>query len=395
MSQFPSWWSLALVLAVSLGSMPLAAQPPQGAAAGSARRPITPEDLWAMERVGDPALSPDGQWVVFTVTRFSVEENRATADLWLGAGRRQRAAAAADLERGQRRLAGLEPGRQAPSPSSPSAATRRRSSTCCRSKAARPQPVTELPVGVQDPQAGSRTASASPSWRAPGRTSNDDWPAVKKRLDERKDDKTQAKISDEPGAALLGRVPHRRPPPHLFAVDLASRQVDGPHARLQRASWTSCRRRATGTSPRTARDRLHRQLRPSRPTTTLNCDVCTSISAASGRASRATSPPPTRRTTLDPRYSPDGRYLVYGRNRRPEIEPDFTHLARYDRQSGEVRGLAEEWDAQAGGWSFTPDGKTLLFQAEDHGRVHALSPWPIDGGAPRAGAGARRRRPAA
>ena len=29
------------------------------------------------------SLSPDGRWVVFTVTRFSVEENKGNSDLWL------------------------------------------------------------------------------------------------------------------------------------------------------------------------------------------------------------------------------------------------------------------------------------------------------------------------
>ena len=45
---------------------------------------------------------------------------------------------------------------------------------------------------------------------------------------------------------------------------------------------------------------------------------------------------------MAPRYSPDGRFLVYGRNRRPDIDPDFGRLARHDRQSGQTRVLAEE-----------------------------------------------------
>ena len=49
------------------------------AVAASAKRPMTPEDLWAMERAGAPALSPDSKQVVFTINRFSVEETRGTA----------------------------------------------------------------------------------------------------------------------------------------------------------------------------------------------------------------------------------------------------------------------------------------------------------------------------
>ena len=47
------------------------------------RRPITATDLWALKRLGAPALSPDGRTVVFTVQEWSVEQNKSTANLWL------------------------------------------------------------------------------------------------------------------------------------------------------------------------------------------------------------------------------------------------------------------------------------------------------------------------
>jgi dipeptidyl aminopeptidase/acylaminoacyl peptidase len=85
---------------------------------------------------------------------------------------------------------------------------------------------------------------------------------------------------------------------------------------------------------------------------------------------------------LIPRYSPDGRFLVYGRNRRPDVDPDFSRLARYDRKSGETRALAEDWDAQADNWTFTPDGRTLVFHAQQKGRVHLFA-LSVEGGTPR------------
>ena len=33
-----------------------------------AKRPISHEDVWLMKRLGTPALSPDGRWVVVPVT---------------------------------------------------------------------------------------------------------------------------------------------------------------------------------------------------------------------------------------------------------------------------------------------------------------------------------------
>jgi dipeptidyl aminopeptidase/acylaminoacyl peptidase len=47
------------------------------------RRPITVEDLWAMERLGAPSLSPDGAQAVLPVTRYSMDDNKASNALWL------------------------------------------------------------------------------------------------------------------------------------------------------------------------------------------------------------------------------------------------------------------------------------------------------------------------
>src|SRR5436190_5736103 len=47
------------------------------------KRPMTPLDLWAMKRLGAPALSPDGRMVVFTVQEWSVEKNKSTTNLWM------------------------------------------------------------------------------------------------------------------------------------------------------------------------------------------------------------------------------------------------------------------------------------------------------------------------
>jgi dipeptidyl aminopeptidase/acylaminoacyl peptidase len=49
------------------------------------RTPITHEKLWMMKRVGAPAVSPDGKWVVFAVLEPSYETDKEVSDLWLTA----------------------------------------------------------------------------------------------------------------------------------------------------------------------------------------------------------------------------------------------------------------------------------------------------------------------
>jgi dipeptidyl aminopeptidase/acylaminoacyl peptidase len=53
------------------------------AAQATAPKPITHETLWMMKRVGVPAVSPDGKWVVFSVLEPSYEPDKAVSDLWL------------------------------------------------------------------------------------------------------------------------------------------------------------------------------------------------------------------------------------------------------------------------------------------------------------------------
>ena len=67
----------ALLVMTSLGTLPAAAQPPAG------KPPVTHEALWMMKRVGSLALSPDGRWVVVSVTEPSYDEKKEVADLWI------------------------------------------------------------------------------------------------------------------------------------------------------------------------------------------------------------------------------------------------------------------------------------------------------------------------
>lgn len=47
------------------------------------KQPITHELLWMTRRVGAPSVSPDGKWVVFSVTDPSYDEKEQTTDLWI------------------------------------------------------------------------------------------------------------------------------------------------------------------------------------------------------------------------------------------------------------------------------------------------------------------------
>ncbi len=47
------------------------------------KRAMTVEDLWKMKRIGSVDLSPDGKFLVFDITKYSMEENSGDTDIWL------------------------------------------------------------------------------------------------------------------------------------------------------------------------------------------------------------------------------------------------------------------------------------------------------------------------
>src|SRR5713101_7048636 len=73
----------ARVGAVLLLALPLLAPRAFAETAASGRQPITHEALWMMKRVGAPVVSPDGRWVVFSVTEPAYDEKKEVSDLWI------------------------------------------------------------------------------------------------------------------------------------------------------------------------------------------------------------------------------------------------------------------------------------------------------------------------
>ena len=52
-------------------------------AADQKLRPVTHEDVWLMQRLGEPVASPDGSRVVVSVSQPSYEKDGTSSDLWL------------------------------------------------------------------------------------------------------------------------------------------------------------------------------------------------------------------------------------------------------------------------------------------------------------------------
>jgi dipeptidyl aminopeptidase/acylaminoacyl peptidase len=75
-----------------------------------------------------------------------------------------------------------------------------------------------------------------------------------------------------------------------------------------------------------------------------------------------------------PLYSPDGRYIAYRAQQRPGYESDRFRLMLYDRKTGEKRDLTEGFDQWVGSYVWARDSKTIYFTSEHkrHSLIYAV-----------------------
>src|ERR1700761_5349735 len=45
--------------------------------------PITLDDIFKLQDVADPQVSPDGQWVAYTLTRADTDADKRLTDIWM------------------------------------------------------------------------------------------------------------------------------------------------------------------------------------------------------------------------------------------------------------------------------------------------------------------------
>ncbi|MGB9906349.1 MAG: prolyl oligopeptidase family serine peptidase [Candidatus Saccharicenans sp.] len=86
-----------------------------------------------------------------------------------------------------------------------------------------------------------------------------------------------------------------------------------------------------------------------------------------------------RANDLDPKYSPDGRYLAYRAMARPGFEADKLDLIIYDRQKKTFNNLTEKLDYSLSEFVWAPDSQAIYFLCEEKART-ALFQLTLAGG---------------
>jgi dipeptidyl aminopeptidase/acylaminoacyl peptidase len=339
-------------------------------------RPFTFDDMMALKRVGEPAISPNGKWVAFSVTDVSLAENTRTPHLWV-----------VSINGGDEKQITKGAGESRPQWSPDGKLLSYVSSQDGESQ------VWAIPfddaTGQPGPEPGKKltnvaTGADGQLWSPDGRWlmfTSSVYPDCKDEQCNK--DREEAAAKSKVKAMIFRHLLYRH-----WSAFLGDKVT---HIFIQSVSEpTSANSGQTWGTVGTARD-LTPGAHDAPPFSlggsdmyafspdskevafTSNIDEVAATSTnneifivpVEGGTPKKISTSPGSDST--PRYSPDGKYIAWLMQETPGYESDRFQLALYDRKTGQIRSITKDFDRWVGGFAWAPDSKDIYFAAEDEG----------------------------
>jgi dipeptidyl aminopeptidase/acylaminoacyl peptidase len=328
------------------------------------KRPFTFQDMMALKRVGDPVLSPDGKWIVFSTVTVDLDQNTKTPHLWLvpSAG-------------GEAKQATSGVGEDAPQWSPDGKQVLFVSARDGES---------QVWVAAFDAAAGTissepqkissiSTGADGPLWSPDGKnivfTSQvfpdcADDACNRQRNDERAKSKVKAQIFTELLYRHWTTFAHGKRT-HLFVVpaeggvarDLTPGDHDVPPFSLGGQALYAI-------SP-DGKEVAFTSNITEQPAVSTNNDVFI-IPIAGGAPKKISTSPGSDSTPL---YSPDGKWIAWRMQKIDGYESDRFRLVIYNRQTGEIRNLTEDFLQWVEAFHWAPDSQKIYFVSDWQGQA--------------------------
>jgi len=348
------------------------------AAALGAGRPITHQDLWKMKRLGDVVVSPDGKWLVYSVTEPDYDPAKTVADLWL---------MPADGSSPARRLTNT----RAPESGAAFSPDGKRIAFTSRREGDDAPQVYILPLDGGEAQRVTTAANgaSNPQWRPDGNAIlyESDYDPI---ATQRKERKWSARVYDTvPVRHWNAWLDEKRP--HILTLELA------PNARpvdlLERSALASSRGFGGQFNPTAGGQSLEATWSPDGKaivfTAVVNRDQLMNaenethifaLPASGGEPRQLTE---RGQSFSDPKFSPNGD--LYALHSKSPTKTRIYSLSRLAKLSWPAGGpatiLAAQWDRSVSAFEFSLDGRTIYIDAEDDG-FDKLFSMPNSGGTP-------------
>jgi dipeptidyl aminopeptidase/acylaminoacyl peptidase len=326
------------------------------AAQQAAKHPITFDDMIKMHRIAEPQISPDGKWVAYTVATPDMDANRNVTNIWIVP---TTGGAPAQLT-------------QSGHDSSPVWSPDGKTLAFLSSRSGDSQVyLLSLEGGEAQRLTKLSTGADLVKWSPDGKTiafTSSVYPDCKdddcnsKRDAEKEKNKVKAHVAEH---LLYRHWNHwnEGKRSHLFVVpadggaaprdltpgadyDVPPDQRGGPaDINFSPDSKEICFTAVT--------DKME--------AISTNGDLFT-VPVAGGEIKRITTQPGF---DGEPVYSPDGKYIAYHAQLKPEYESDRWRVMLYDRNSGKNENLSEGFDRSADELAWSADSKTIYFTSEN------------------------------
>ena len=371
----------ALAILAAAGTMPAHSDSPTRATADEAR-PFSVQDLVRLDRISDPAVSPDGKRVAYTLRTVDLESNQVRIGIWLLETRKRDAAPV--------RLTDLAANSSAAEWSGDGRfiyylSDRGGSTQVWRSSAdGEPLQITNLPLDVGSFRVSPKADRLLVSLEVFRDCA--DLACSKQRLTAAAHKTGHGVVYDRIFARHWDTWSDgRRSQLYSIALDEAGlangtpvNLTAGLDGDVPSKPFGGREDYALSADGRTVAFSV-RALPVGEPWST-NFDIYT-VAAGGGTP---------RNLTADnaawdgkPAFSPDGSVLAYAAMDRPGFESDRFHLVLLNLHTGVRRPLTQDWDRSISNFAWSRDGKTL-FATTDHLGQHPL--WAIDANTGRASA---------
>jgi dipeptidyl aminopeptidase/acylaminoacyl peptidase len=348
-----------------------------GQTAVGQKRPFTFEDMMALKRVGDPQVSPDGHWVMFSAIDVNLQENTKKPHLWIVPATGGDAKQITNGQSGENRGRFSPDGRSILYTSSATGSS--------QIWVAGFDSETGTPSGNARQLTSLSTEADGGLWAGDGKHIlfvSEVYPDCKDDACNKARDEELAKSMVK--AKIFTRLFYRHwssythfKRSHLFVVpadggtpvDITPGDHDVPPFSLGGQDLYAISPDGQEVAFTSNIDEVE--------ATSTNNDIF--VAPITGGTPRKISTSPGSDST--PLYSPDGHYIAYRSQARAGYESDRFRLLIYDRKTTAISDLTKNVDHWVESFTWTPDSSAIYFASEDRG----LSPlWRVksNGGDP-------------
>lgn len=327
------------------------------------KKAITVDDLWAMKRVGAYDVSPDGKTIAFALTSYTFEANKGNADIHLidSDGKNLRAIKNSDKNEGEPKF----------SPDGKTIAfTRGGQIWLCDLDGLNEKQLTDIYTGASGFE-----------WSADGKkilfTSSVYPDCTTQECNEEKD---KAKEESKVKAQIFDKLMYRHwngwrgdKRSHLFILDVAT----GKFSDLNEMNPEDTPAPSLGSSNDYNFSPDVKEIAYA-----MNQEFSTAVStnieiylAQLSDPQKAKIISTSKGVDSQPVYSPDGNFIAWTSMKREGFEADKKDIVLYDRKTGKVKILTEEFINSVEEIVWTPDSKEIYFTSgnEIHNSIYKLS----------------------